>query len=166
MRLISPCNKFNCAGTPSATGQSASVTLTYYVYLFKAGSGAQVNIRGYSQNYASVTTSSNAITISHTAAPYGGTGAAVISDWVDLSKYKNLTVQFNLTEVGTYMQSNTGITTSNITSYGDITFAASVALTLTGSQTKTIDISSLSGGYFAFGNFVYGTISNIWLEPA
>lgn len=150
----------------SYTGQAASVTLSYIQYLFKAGTGALVNIRSYTQQYASVTLSANSIAISRTSGEK--CGAIVITDWIDLNSFKKLVIECNLTDVWIgYYGASTGITTTNITSYGDIqSYVAKGAVTATGSQKISIDISSLSGGYFGFGNFAYGEISNIWLEPA
>ena len=147
-------------------GQFKTVTLAYERYIFKKGQGAIVPLSVDKEVNGQATIGTDKITLSKSNNSSCGVGVYTTSKQ-DLSQYTTLyadvemTSQIDTLECYLCVKStagrlyNNGMGTANILAY------TSVHL---GSSRFSVDISSVNNGYIVFGDFKYGTITNIWMQ--
>lgn len=151
----------------TTAGQVETVTLVYQLYIFKAGQGAIVPLSVGKEANGHANIGTDKITLSKTNDSSCGVSVYTTAKQ-DLSQYTTLYADVAMTSqissLACYLcvkstagrlYNNNGIDTANILAY------TSVHL---GSSRVSVDISSVNNGYILFGDFKYGTITNIWAQ--
>lgn len=140
-------------------------------YIFKSGEGDSSEWDAYAQGARRVTIGTDAINI----ASKSGSGTWVSVQFKTaldsiLPHYSTLKVEFQFSNLGSGGNNQTkafGIASALRTSQGD--YSWNDYQTFVGSSTNTrvtlsLDVSSVSTGYFAFEGPMQGNIYNVWLE--
>lgn len=147
----------------TAEGQVATVTLTYALYIFKAGQGAVVPLSSYTQDNSRVTIGTDKISISKTSQNFCG-AAVFTTDSVDLSSYHTLYADVALTPLSDDYRCYLYVSKSAPKDLpGTVSGLAAIRITASSSRVS-LDISSVNSGYVTLGNFGHGSVTNIWAE--
>lgn len=144
-------------------GQVETVTLTYELYIFKAGQGAVVPLSSHTDANGRVTIGTDKITISKTS-QYSCGAALFTTDSVDLSPYHTLHADVALTPTSDVYRCYLYVSESAPEGWpGKVSGLAVIEITASSSRVS-LDISSVNSGYVALGNYGYGSVTNIWAE--
>lgn len=144
-------------------GQVETVTLTYELYIFKAGQGAVVPLSSHTDANGRVTIGTDKITISKTS-QYSCGAAVFTTDSVDLSPYHTLHADVALTPTSDVYRCYLYVSESVPDGWpGKVSGLAVTEITASSSRVS-LDISSVNSGYVALGNYGYGSVTNIWAE--
>ncbi len=148
-------------------GQVKTVTLAYQLYIFKAGQGAIVPLSVDKEANGHATIGTDKITLSKTSDSSCGVGVYTTVKH-DLSQYTTLYADVTMTsQIGSLkcylcvkstagrLYNNEGENMKNILAYTSVQM---------GSSRVSVDISNINDGYILFGDFKYGTITNIWAQ--
>lgn len=131
-------------------GQSESISLSWDMYVFKAGLGATVPLATKSQQNSSITITNDVITFSTSGTGYEYSTFYTESQF-DLTDYKQIVVKYS---PGTSNRLRIGVgkaVPTNGDSYNNYTWTSY----LDGIRTSTmliLDVSSLSGSYYIVGS--------------
>lgn len=144
-------------------GQVEAVTLSYQLYIFKAGQGAVVPLSSTTDTNGRVTIGTDKITISKTSGQSCG-ATVYTNNSVDLSSYHTLHADVALTPLSDVYRSYLYVSESVPYGWpGKVSGLAVKEITASSSRVS-LDISSVNSGYVAFGNYGYGNVTNIWAE--
>ena len=144
-------------------GQVETVTLTYELYIFKAGQGAVVPLSSHTDANGRVTIGTDKITISKTS-QYSCGAAVFTTDSVDLSPYHTLHADVALTPLSDAYRCYLYVSESAPDGWpGKVSGLAVTEITASSSRVS-LDISAVNSGYVALGNYGYGSVTNIWAE--
>lgn len=144
-------------------GQVETVTLTYELYIFKAGQGAVVPLSSHTDANGRVTIGTDKITISKTS-QYSCGAAVFTTDSVDLSPYHTLHADVALTPTSDVYRCYLYVSESALDRLPGIVSGLAVTEITASSSRVSLDISSVNSGYVALGNYGYGSVTNIWAE--
>lgn len=147
----------------TAEGQVKTLTLTYELYIFKAGQGAVVPLSSTTDTNGRVTIGNDKITISKTS--QNSCGATVYTNnSVDLSSYHTLHADVALSPLSNVYRCYLYVSESVPGGWpGKVSGLAVTEITASSSRVS-LDISSVNSGYVALGNYGYGSVTNIWAE--
>lgn len=144
-------------------GQVKTVTLTYELYIFKAGQGAVVPLSSTTDTNGRVTIGNDKITISKTS--QNSCGATVYTNnSVDLSSYHTLHADVALTPLSNVYRCYLYVSESVPGGWPGIVSGLAVTEITASSSRVSLDISAVNRGYVALGNYGYGSVTNIWAE--
>lgn len=137
---------------------------TIALYIFESGRGALVELTTSAQKNASVTISNDSIACSYTSSPGYHIVTIKTVNTIDVSNFKTLNIEANITGVNGANDENTRIGRFGLYNgsslIADKNFAADNALVK-----YTLDISSITGSYYVLiERVIKGNIFNIWLE--
>lgn len=146
------------------------VELFYHYYLFRSGAGDSSQWTAYPQGNTKVTVGTDSIKIEQ----QGSGGSQYLSmqykTLLDLSGYTTLTVDYNFTSfpiAGSNTTRAFGIANSLRSSQGDYSWKGYTTFPQADYGTRktlTLDVTSLSDGYFAFEGSMRGDIFNVYLD--
>lgn len=147
----------------TTTGQSASVTLSYILYLFKSGTGALVDWTAAGYSGISKCTITNEYIQGNSSYGYYYPGFGT-SNAIDLTNYTTLHCTARAYNTAAY----TGITMTLAVQNPKNTTVSSTQVTSADYSTFTLDVSKLNGGHYIVLYEVYdynATIiaTNVWL---
>ena len=148
-------------------GQAESVTLTYELYLFKAGEGAKVELYTEKQQNASISISNESIIFSSSAADLGYSQIILRNaEAIDISQHSTLCFDLDCSNAQPSLQAGGALVCSKTAwAFDEYTFAASYKINKNETiHTVSLDISALTGSYYmgVTGAWV-GHIYNIYL---
>ena len=144
-------------------GQVETVTLTYELYIFKAGQGAVVPLSSHTDANGRVTIGTDKITISKTS-QYSCGAAVFTTDSVDLSPYHTLHADVALTPLSDVYRCYLYVSESAPEGWPGKVSGLAVTEIRASSSRVSLDISAVNRGYVALGNYGYGSVTNIWAE--
>ena len=144
-------------------GQVETVTLTYELYIFKAGQGAVVPLSLNTDTNGKVTIGNDKITISKTS-QYSCGAAVFTTNSVDLSPYHTLHADVALTPTSDVYRCYLYVSESAPEGWPGKVSGLAVTEIRASSSRVSLDISSVNSGYVALGNYGYGSVTNIWAE--
>lgn len=144
-------------------GQVETVTLTYELYIFKAGQGAVVPLSSTTDTNGRVTIGTDKITISKTS--QNSCGATVYTNnSVDLSSYHTLHADVVLFPLSNVYRCYLYVSESVPGGWPGTVSGLAVTEITASSSRVSLDISAVNSGYVALGNYGYGSVTNIWAE--
>lgn len=173
VKAVSGSRTASKAVSITAEGQVETVTLTYELYIFKAGQGALVDLDTKYMSNATVAITSDAITLNWTGADYFQT-AILTAEPIDLTSYSKFAATANVTRQFGWSGFNEILAVVDKTSTAEAIVNQpnddSQVIAKTEFEVKNdtfyLDLSALKGEYkVGIKGIMQGSVTEMWLIP-